>query len=319
MIHRVRRKLLYSSSNRRVIRWSQRIVMPGFEGFSLYHISRFFFLAIQQGQIINRASAIAFKLFLAFFPALIMLLTLIPYIPIPDFQARLLDNFRAMMPHEVYAFIEGMLHDLVVKKHSTLLSVSFITGLYFASNSMDAILDGFSASYHVTRWHTALKQRLLSLVLLVALTVMMVVAMALLSLSNWVISLINDSGYVLTQLEHYGLLAAKWGITVLMLLGSISLLYNAGDPTARRFRFITPGAILAVALTLLVSQALVFFFERITDYNALYGSIGAILAVQLWIYFNMIVLLIGFELNASITRARLDSRDTLRPKPGQAL
>jgi membrane protein len=192
--------------------------------------------------------------------------------------------------------------------------VSTITGIYLASNSMDAILDGFSASYHVTRWHSALKQRLLSLGLLVALTLMMVFAMALLSLSNWTISLINDSGYVLSQLEHFSLLMAKWSITVFVMLTSISLIYNAGDPNARRFKLITPGAILAVCLTLLVSQALVFFFERITDYNALYGSIGAIIAVQLWIYFNMIVLLIGFELNASISRARIDSRTQLRPK-----
>jgi len=270
-------------------------------------------MALQQGQLVTRASAIAFKLFLAFFPAIIMLLTLIPFIPIADFQLKLMENFQAMMPREVYAFIEGLLHDLLVKKHSTLLSVSTITGIYFASNSMDAILDGFSSSYHMTRWHSAFKQRLLSLGLLVALTIMMVTAMALLSLSNWAISLINDSGYVLSQLEHYGLLAAKWGITLLMMLTSISMLYNAGDPTARRFKFFTPGAILAVLLTMLVSQALVFFFERITDYNALYGSIGAIIAVQLWLYFNMIVLLIGFELNSSITKARLDRSESLRP------
>ena len=314
MIQRVRRKLLYSKSNRRIIRWSQRMVLPGFEGFSLYHISRFFFMALQQGQLVTRASAIAFKLFLAFFPAIIMLLTLIPFIPIADFQVKLMENFQAMMPREVYAFIEGLLHDLLVKKHSTLLSVSTITGIYFASNSMDAILDGFSSSFHVTRWHSAFKQRLLSLGLLLALTIMMVISMALLSLSNWAISLINDSGYVLSQLEHYGLLAAKWGITLLMMLTSISMLYNAGDPSARRFKFFTPGAILAVLLTMLVSQALVFFFERITDYNALYGSIGAIIAVQLWLYFNMIVLLIGFELNSSITKARLDRSESLRPK-----
>ncbi len=314
MIQRVRRKLLYSSGNRRIIRWSQRIVLPGFEGFSLYHISRFFFLALLQGQLVTRASAIAFKLFIALFPALIMLLTLIPYIPVPDFQAKLMGNFKAMMPGEVYRFIEGMLHDLLIKKHSTLLSVSTITGIYLASNSMDAILDGFSASYHVTRWHSALKQRLLSLALLVALTVMMVVAMFMLSVSSLTISMINDSGYVLSQLEHFSLLLAKWTITVLIMLMSVSLLYNAGDPNARRFKFITPGAILAVCLTLIVSQALVFFFERITDYNALYGSIGAILAVQLWLYFNMIVLLIGFELNASISRALRDKQVHLRPK-----
>jgi membrane protein len=83
------------------------------------------------------------------------------------------------------------------------------------------------------------------------------------------------------------------------------LLYNVGDPSTRRFRVFTPGSILAVFLILLVSEALGFVFSNITDYNALYGSIGAILAVQLWIYINMIALLIGYELNISIARARV--------------
>ena len=90
------------------------------------------------------------------------------------------------------------------------------------------------------------------------------------------------------------------------------MLYNAGDPHARRFRVFTPGSILALILTLLLSQALAFFFKNITNYNALYGSLGAILAVQLWLYFNMIVLLVGYELNTSITRARVLRRDSLQ-------
>ena len=91
----------------------------------------------------------------------------------------------------------------------------------------------------------------------------------------------------------------------------VSLLYNAGDPTARRYKLFSPGALLAVFLVLLISQALAFLFGHITDYNALYGSIGAILAVQLWIYFNMIALLVGYELNSSIARARVLHRDRL--------
>ena len=83
----------------------------------------------------------------------------------------------------------------------------------------------------------------------------------------------------------------------------VSLLYTAGDPTAKRFKAFSPGAILAVFLILLISQGLAYVFSNITDYNALYGSIGAILAVQLWIYFNMIALLVGYELNISIARA----------------
>lgn len=312
MLNRLWRKLLYSRPNRRVIYWSDRIILPGFEGFSLYRISRFFFRALSEGDLVMRASAIAFKLFLAFFPAIIMLLTLIPYIPVQDFQEKLMGSFREMLPLEVYGFIEGLLHDLLVRKHSTLLSASFFVGIYLASNSMDAILHGFSGSTNITGWHSPLKQRLLSLALLIALTVMMAVAMALLTVSNLIIERLPDLGIVVGYLEQLGLLAAKWIITLFLMLASISLLYNAGDTSGRRFRFFTPGAILTLLLTVLLSQALAFFFGRITNYNALYGSLGAILAVQLWLYFNMIVLLIGFELNTSISRAHAEHTATLR-------
>lgn len=314
MIKRFRRKILYSRTNRRLIAWSQRLILPGFDGFSIYRISRFFFLALSEGRLVTRASAIAFKLFLAFFPTIILLLTLIPYIPVQDFQEKLMGNFRDMLPLEVYDFIEELLHDLVVRKHSGLLSVSFLVGLYLASNSMEAIMNGFSGSYHIERWHSPVKQRLISLGLLLALTIMMVVAMALLTLSNHVIRLLPEFGIQIGDLERFGLFAAKWGITVLLMTTSISLLYNAGDPHARRFRIFTPGAILALLLTLVLSQALAFFFANITNYNALYGSLGAILAVQLWLYFNMIVLLIGFELNTSISKARREHTDRLAIK-----
>ncbi|HMW98346.1 MAG TPA: YihY/virulence factor BrkB family protein [Flavobacteriales bacterium] len=314
MLKRLWRKVLYSRANRSLISWAQRIRFPGSGGFSVYHIARFFFLALAEGRLTTRASAIAFKLFLAFFPIIILLLTLIPYIPVADFQEKLLHNFQAMLPPAVFDFIHGLLHDLVVRKHGGLLSVSFITGLYFASNGLDAILMGFRGSYHIERWHSPLMQRLLSLGLLLALTVMMVVAMALLTFSNHVIRMLPDLGIRLGDLEHFGLFAAKWSITVVLITACIGLLYSAGDPGARRFRIFTPGAVLAVILTLLLSQALAFFFARITDYNALYGSLGAILAVQLWLYFNMLVLLIGFELNTSISKARSERTDTLRLK-----
>ena len=156
MVKRLSRRMLFSRTNRRVIRWGQRIVPPGFQGFSLYAIGRFFFQALDQGRVETRASAISFKVFIAFFPAVIVVLTLIPYIPIPDAQERMLATFQEQMPAAVFGFIEGQLHDLLVKKHGTLLSVSFVVGVYLASNSIDAILHGFSGSTNLTHWHSAL-------------------------------------------------------------------------------------------------------------------------------------------------------------------
>ncbi|MGV3637965.1 MAG: YihY/virulence factor BrkB family protein [Flavobacteriales bacterium] len=292
--------------------WARRVILPGFEGFSLYEISRFFFRALFEGHLVTRASAISFKVFVAFFPAVLVLLTMIPYIPIADFQTKLLTTFRDMLPGEVYSFIESTLHDLLIRKHGALLSVSFLVGVYLASNSIDAILEGFSGSANHTMWHTPLKQRLLSLGLLLALTVLTMIAIPLLTFSGSVIYRLDSLGFFTSYFQVAALFAAKWIVSILVVVMFVSLLYNAGDPTARRFRLFTPGAILAVCLILVVSQALAFMFSYITDYNALYGSIGAILAVQFWLYFNMIVLLVGYELNTSIVRARIQRSEHLQ-------
>lgn len=314
MIERLRRRILYSRAFRQLSAWAKRIVLPGFEGFSIFQIARFFIAALTEGHIVTRASAISFKLFTAFFPAVIVLLTLIPYVPIPDFQERLLLTFHDMMPGEVYSFIESTLHDLVVKKHGTLLSVSFIVGLYLATNSIDAVLAGFSESRNLHTWHSPLKQRLLSLGLLVALTVLTIIAIPLLTLGGIAIDWLNRLDFFASELQVSAVLALKWVVSILVVITFVSLLYNAGEPHARRFRLISPGVLLAVFLILVVSQALAFTFSHITNYNALYGSIGAILAVQFWIYLNMIAILVGYELNTSIARAKRQHSEQLRFK-----
>lgn len=313
---RIKRHLLYSRANRNLVAWAGGMRPPGFGGMDLFRISRFFFRAIHQGELVTRASAIAFRIFLALFPSLLVLLTLIPFIPVPHFQDTLLNTFHDLLPAEVYKFIEGLLHDLVVKKHSTLLSVSFVLGLFFASNSVAAILDGFSASYHVTTWHTPLKQRLLSLGLLLVIGLLCVMAAALLTLGNWTLNELRTAGFEMNAIERWVFFAAKGAVAALLTLFALSLLYYAGDPAARRFKLVTPGAVLAIVLVFLLSQALAFMFDHITDYNALYGSIGAIIAVQIWLYLNMLVILVGYELNASIATAER-MRSAARPLTGR--
>lgn len=307
------RKLLFSRANRKIIRWLQQVVLPGFAGFSIYQVSRFFILALVKGNLTNRAAAIAFRIFIALFPAIIVLLTLIPYIPIADFQEQLLAAFRSMLPREVYYFIEGLLHDLLIRKHSTLLSFSFALGLFFASNSINAVLQGFSHAMFVTQWYQPWKQRLISLLLMLLLTVLCVVATAVLTFSSWGRSLLHDHGDHLHFLESAGFTVVRWATSVMLALVGIAMLYHAGTPGKGRFQLVTPGGVLALVLIFLLSKALAFFFANITNYNALYGSIGAILAVQLWLYFNMIVLLVGYDLNSSIAKARREHRATLKP------
>ncbi len=322
MLQRLQKKLLYSRVFRRVMHWAKEVQPPGFEGFSLYEISRFFFTALAQGNLLTRASAISFQVFLAFFPGIIVLLTLIPFVPIPDFQERLLDTIHDMLPLDVYLFIESTLHDLVLRRHTTLLSVSFVIGVFLASNSVNAILLGFSGSTNLSRWHSAFKQRMISLWVLLALSILLMVVIHLFTLSGVAMRALESVGFFGSFLELVVVFFVKWALSILLVILGVALLYYAGDMRNKRFRIFTPGALLAVLLILLVSEALGFVFSNITNYNALYGSIGAILAVQIWIYINMIVLLIGYELNTSIGRAhrhhseRLELRRRVKDKGG---
>ncbi len=307
------RKILFSRPVRRIIALMQRVVLPGFGGFSVYHISRFFFHALFQGNLVERAAAIAFRLFLAFFPAIITLLTLIPVIPVPDFQVKLLGAFHSMLPQEVYNFIEGMLHDLVLRKHNTLLSISFIFGLFLASNSINAIMQGFRHSTYVTDWYRPWKQRVISLLLMFLLTVLCVVATAVLTITSWGRSLMHDNGSHLHFLESAGFVTVRWATSVMLVLMAVALIYHAGSPGKRRFQLITPGAVLAVLLIFLLSRALAFVFTNVTNYNALYGSIGVVLAVQLWLFSKFLVLLMGYELTPRIAKPPRDPRKGVDP------
>jgi membrane protein len=312
MLERIRRRILFSRAFRRLVRWGRRIVLPGFDGFSLYEIARLFFRALVQGDLVTRASAISFKLFVAFFPAVIVLLTIIPFVPVPSAQDSLLHSMQDLVPPEVFKFVQSTLQDLIVRPHGALLSFSFVGGVYLASNSVDAILNGFRGSSNLTSWHSPVKQRLLSVGLLFVLATLLIVALPVLTASGWFIRFLDERNLITSGLQVVALHAARWLISGSLLLLSISLLYYAGIPGRRRFRLFTPGALMTVVLVAVLSQLLAFFFRHFTDYNALYGSIGAILAVQLWLYSNMIVILIGFELNVSISRARHDRSQHLR-------
>lgn len=318
MVERLKRKLFYSRPFRRLIKWSQNVRPPGFEGFSIYEISRFFFKAVTHGNLLTRAQAISFQVFLSFFPAVLVLLTLIPFIPIADLQSKLLNAVVDIVPPDVYDFIEHTLHDLVLRKHTTLLSVSFVVGVFLASNSVNAILLGFSGSMNLARWHSAFKQRLMSFWVLIGLSTLLMLVIPIVTLSGLAIRALEQIGFFGNFLQVVVVFFIKWAVSIFLVVLSVALLFNAGEMRHKRFRIFTPGAILAVLLILLFSEALAFVFNNITDYNALYGSLGAILAVQVWLYLNMIGLLIGFELNTSISRAHRQHSEKLELRKERA-
>lgn len=306
-------KLMNSKPVVLTVRFLDNLRPPGFQGLSVWYVSSFFVEALMKGQLATRGAAISFRLFLAFFPAIIMLLTLIPYIPIEDFQGALFNSIRGFFPGDTFSLFEETLDDLINQKHSALLSIGFVLVIFYASNSINAILLGFNSSYHLDEKHHPVMMRIASIVLMFVLGFLMTLAVLIIIFSGILfeylheIGIIGDRGYI--PILNF----AKWVVSVALIYTIITTLYNVGARRGlRKWRFLNAGATLATLSFIVTSVGFAYFIENFSSYNKLYGSLGTLLILLIWLNINCIIVLMGFELNVSIRKAR---RSIPVPKP----
>jgi membrane protein len=287
-----------------IIGFSKQLVLPGFDGIPFYDVSLFFFKGMQKGSITQRASSLAFNFFLALFPAILFIFTLIPYLPINHFQSTLFEILQAFLPVNAFETVKSTISDIINNKRSGLLSVGFVMTLYFATNGVNAIIDAFNQTYHTVETRSWLKQRFISIFLVLILAVLLIISILLITIGSFLINYLVDLGILKGQLTIYLLLASRWIILLSMLFFGVSFLYYFAPAKKKTFRFISAGSTLATFLTLTATLGFNYYVANFSEYNALYGSIGTLIIVLMWIYFNSIILLIGFELNASISHAK---------------
>ncbi|KAA3650508.1 MAG: YihY/virulence factor BrkB family protein [Bacteroidetes bacterium] len=299
MFLEIKNKILNSRPVRKTIALSKVLVLPGFDNLAIYYVASFFVKGIQKGLIATKASSMAFKFFMSLFPTIIFLLTLIPHIPIENFQEELLSILKDLLPDSGYEFTENTIVSLVTNSQDGLLSFGFLFAVYLATNGIDGMLLAFKDSYNTKINRNAFEQKGLSLSLLFILTLLLVIAIAAILFTEYMVNYILDPGSITSIL----LLSGKWLIIAALCFFAISFIYYLGGDRTHRWRFFSAGSTLATLMVLIVSFGFGYYVNNFANYNKVYGSIGTIIVVMLWIYFNSIVLLVGFELNASIQQA----------------
>ena len=288
----------------------KKIKPLGFTGLSLYDVSVFFIKGLQEGAITTRASSLAFNFFLAFFPSIIVFFTLIPYIPIDGFQQTLMEIISNVLPPSTNSATFSTLEDIINNQRGGLLSIGFILALYFSTNGMSSLIQAFNSSYHIRENESIIKHQMLSILLtivisaLVSLTIILIIfgKAAIIYMIDY--QLINENKLVLLN-------TAKWVILIFMLFLGITTIFNLGPAIKSQIKIFSPGAILATLFIILTSIVFSYYIDNFSQYNKIYGSIGTLIIILLWIYFNAIFLLIGFELNASIFNAKKNLTDKL--------
>lgn len=293
-------KILSWKSVAFLIRLSKKIVIPGFDGMPFYDVAVFFVKGISKGYITTRASAISFNFFLAIFPSVIFFFTIIPFIPITNFQQSLLDIICDFIPDEAYATVQTTVEDIVIRPHGGLLSVGFLLSLYFSTNGINSLMIAFNNTYHTIETRSAIKQRIVSIFLVIINTFLLIITIGLITFGTWLLSILLPAQILKSHFIFSVILILKWMVIIAMLFFAISFIYYFVPAKRRHFRFISAGSSLATFLVIATTLGINFYVDNFSKYNALYGSIGTLLVILLWIYFNSLSLLIGFELNASI-------------------
>ncbi len=287
----------------------KRIVLPGFEGATLPEVFNFVIKGFRKGSLVTRASSIAFNLLMALLPASFFLFTLIPFIPIPNFQQELIKLFESIIPSEAYSFLESTIIDIVTRKSGGLLIFMFMATVVFSTNGIHALIHSFVVSAHSFQSRTWVAQRRISVVLLIIIVIMISTAGFLLIFGKMALNRLVEMHIVEKSLVFYLIMTLKWIVIVMLLFLAISFLYWLAPAKRSDFRFISPGSILATALFILTSLGFSAYVNNYGPYNKLYGSIGTLMVILIWLYLNSIALLIGFELNVSIKAATLEIRN----------
>lgn len=284
---------------------SRLIVLPGFDGIPLYDVTVFFWSALKKGSITARASAFSYNFFLSMFPAIIFFFTIIPYIPVPHFQDTLLGLMQDIIPEGIFTSVESTLFDIIKRPRGGLLSLGFVLALYFSTNGINSLIIAFNQSIHQIETRPGYIQRAISILLVVIISFIVIIAISLITLGPPVLRLLVDYGVLHNDFTIYIISSLRWLVIFGMFLFAFSFLYYLAPAGKTKFRFISPGSMLSTILTIAASIGFNYYVNNFSKYNTLYGSIGTLMILMIWINFNALVLLIGFELNASIKGAKL--------------
>lgn len=286
-----------------IINLCKKIKPIGFSGLSIYDVTIFFWKGLIKGAITTRASSLAFNFFLAFFPSIIVFFTLIPYIPISGIQETLIELLAVILPPSTNEITFETLDDIINNPRSGLLSIGFVLALYFSTNGINSLIEAFNASYHVKESRSIINQRLLSLVLTLFLSLVLIIAMSLIIFGKFAVKYLTEYELI-TQYAGALILYGKWLTIILILFFGIAILFHLGPSIKSKWKLFTPGSILASLGIIITSIGFNYYISYFSQYNKIYGSIGTLMIILIWMYFNSIILLTGFELNASISNAK---------------
>lgn len=291
-----------------LIEWTKVMILPGFSPLPVYTVASFFFQEIGKDELINKATSLAYNFMLAIFPAIIFIFTLIPYVPIDHFQDQLMNLIALVLPVEAYDAVKTTLLDIVSNQNSKLLSFGFLLALIFSTNGVHTLMQAFNKSSLITETRPWLKQRLVALNLTVLISFALIFGLIIMTIGESVLEFLKTELRFKDSFWLQVINLSRWFILVVVYFFTISILYRYGPAHAKKWRFFSAGSWMATILAVFTFWGFSYYINNFGNYNKLYGSIGTLIVLMIWLYLNSLIILVGFELNASIDLSKRSIR-----------
>lgn len=294
-----------------LVKFGKKIKIPGLEGMSLYDLLEMYFIGIVEGALTTRAGGIAYSFFMAIFPFLLFVLTLIPFLPIPGAQEGLLSIIADVLPPKTYDAVDSVLVDIIKNQYGGLLSFGFIGSIFLMTNGVNAIFGGFEYSYHVKEIRNVFRAYFIAMYVSVIIVVFLLITVAIIIFFELILKDHVTLGWLDDNLIWIQI--TRGFIFLTMIFVTVSMLYHYGVKEGKHSRFFSPGSVFTTVLLLLTFNLFGYYVNEFAKYNELYGSIGTLLILMLFIWLNAIILLLGFELNATIYALRRRNKTMKTP------
>ncbi len=284
-----------------VLIWSKKVSLPGFSGITIYQIVKFVSGELKKDDIVTRANSVAFSFFLSLFPLIIVVIPLIALTPtVSDWISQAEATFNEFLPQNARNYFKEIIDGIRKEGHYGLRSLSFMFAVIFSSSGMLTLMYGFDKSYSVSFKNRNYLHKRLIATLLTGLLALIVIMSIAIFISGQQIYTTHIIGQVPTSGQILVLKIIKWFTVFFLFYTIISVIYRYGPSIYRPLKFINPGAMLATVSSILASLGFSFFINNFGKYNEIYGSIGALIVLMLWMQINAFIILVGFELNAGI-------------------
>ena len=266
---------------------------------------------VVEGHAMQMAAALSYYFVLSLFPALIFLSAVVAYLPVPDLFNQALALMAQFLPADSMGLVRRVVADVISPNKGTFLSFGILGSLWAASGGFAAAMEALNIAYEVKEDRPFWKTRPLALglafmtgaLLLVALSVMIVGP----RFGEWLAARVHLSGLFVPLWPYI-----HWTIAVGFTILAVEALYFLAPNVKQRFLATLPGAVLAVGCWIGLSYLLGIYFRHFANFNKTYGTLGAAIALMVWLYWTGFAMLVGAELNAEL--AKMSSEGKLQQK-----